>query len=214
LFSTDGTFLYTLDLSSGAATQLGQLGTQILSIAWQNGTLYGLGSDGYLYTIDPTTANTTYVGDTGILSKQNLLSAGLTAYNGHLYTQGINYVTPSSSTLFSINPSNAAANQIGLIGLSPYVFTLAASSQGAFYGSEAGNVPSAFYSLGSNGAETLLGQTNGYLGLAFDPFDNLFGVIPDPVGNTATVFLVDPATGIGTALVDAQIYAIGIAFVK
>ena len=215
LFATDGTFLYTLDLTSGNATQLGQLGTQLAAIAWQNGTLYGLASDGFLYTINPNTAACAYAGDTGILTSQGLLCAGLTAYNGTLYTQAINYVTPSSSTLFSINPSAPAAAAIGTIGSSTYVFTLAANSQGLFYGSEAANLPSAFYGLNSStGAATVIGQTAGYAGLAFDPSDNLYGVIGDGTGDTATLYLVDPTTGIGTPVADAQVYALGITFVK
>jgi hypothetical protein len=215
LFTTDGTYLYTLDLTSGNATLLGQLSTQIAAIAWQNGTLYGLASDGFLYTIDPNTAACMFAGDTGILTSQGLLAAGLTAYNGTLYTQAVNYVTPSSGTLFSINPSTAATAAIGTIGSSPYVFTLAANSQGLVYGSEAANIPSNFYSVNlSDGAAAVIGQTGGYAGLAFDPSDNLYGVIGDPTGDTATIYLVDPTTGFGTPVVDAQVYALGIAFVE
>jgi hypothetical protein len=216
LFTSDGTFLYTVDLTSGTATQLGQLGTQIVAIAWHNGTLYGLATDGFLYTIDPGTAACALVGNTEVLTTQGVLCAGLTAYNGQLYTQAIDYLAPGSSALYSINPSTATVTTIGPIGSSTYVFTLAANSQGTFYGSEAANLPSAFYSLSSStGEATSIGQTVvGYTGLAFDPSDNLYGVIPDASGNTATIYLVDPTTGNGTPVVDAQVYAFGIAFVK
>jgi hypothetical protein len=215
LFVTDGTFLYTLD-SLGNATQIGQLGSAIFNITWQNGTLYGLATNSYLYTIDPGTATCKLVGDTGITVQQGFLSFGLTSYNGQLYTQVINYLTPGSSALYSINPNTGAAMATGSLGLSTYVYALASAGNGTFYGSEADNLPtSSFYTMGSAGSPSSVTQlSNGFYGMDFDPSGNLFGIHGDGIGDTATVYQISISSGTITPVFDAQVYGFGIAFVK
>jgi hypothetical protein len=70
LYGTNGGFLYSINLSTGAASQLVNFGLgSVMGIAFDhNDTLYATNYDstGELFTINPTTGATHLVGSTGL----------------------------------------------------------------------------------------------------------------------------------------------------
>ena len=89
-------------LSARAITGV-QSGDQIRGIDWINGTLYGLGNESYLYTINPNTGAATQVGAGQFSPLLNGTDFG--------FNQGANqlYVSSDLGQNLTINPLTAAA---------------------------------------------------------------------------------------------------------
>jgi len=115
-YTVDGSRrLYRIDLSSGNAIFVGNLGVSgdFEALAFSpDGTLYALEDSSYrLYTLDVYTGVATLVGNTGISSTSE---PGMAFDdNGRLWVIG-----GSNGRLWEVNPNNAAATYVGATGLS------------------------------------------------------------------------------------------------
>ncbi len=113
--SSSNDSLYTLDVTTGAATLVGAYGVEAAvvmhGLEWNdnNSTLYGSSShNGGLYTINTTTGAATLVG-----------TNGLTSFNNLVFAQNTNtmYGTNSSTdSFYSVDLSTGGYSLIGLIG--------------------------------------------------------------------------------------------------
>lgn len=102
--------LYTVDLFNGAAQSVGQTHVVMFDIALSPlGQLYGLGADGYLYTIDRGTAATTRVGQiTDQATRQRIASdANAMAFRSN----GLLYVA-AQDKVYTVDPQSAMATQV------------------------------------------------------------------------------------------------------
>src|SRR5262245_19195806 len=101
--------LGTLDVATGTVTVIGNMGVTMTDIAFDPaGNLFGL-SFSSLYSINPTTAAVTLIGDHGILGGNALVFAS----NGTLYGAGF-----QTTNLFTINPSTGVSSVVGNMGFS------------------------------------------------------------------------------------------------
>ncbi|MCD4664589.1 MAG: DUF4394 domain-containing protein, partial [Bacteroidales bacterium] len=113
MYGASSTDFYTIDISTGAATYVGSMGSGggvMIALACDNsGTIYGIDlGDDNLYTIDPATGAATVVGPLGI----NINYAQDAEYdkdNDVLYLAG--YTT--SGELYTIDPATGAATYVG-----------------------------------------------------------------------------------------------------
>ena len=105
--------LVAIDMDSGAAETIGNLGVTMLAFAIDiNGVAYGIASNGNLYTIDLETAAITLVGSTG----QSVSYVQDMAFD---YDTGILYWAHSNDTdgdLYVVDPTDASCYKIGNIG--------------------------------------------------------------------------------------------------
>jgi hypothetical protein len=106
--------LYTLDLATGQATQVGPYGDPDilmhgLEIDSRTGTLYGVSShDGGLYQVDRETGAATLIGLTGITGLGSFGALGYDSDNGVMFAT--NALTDS---LYRINLASGAATLVG-----------------------------------------------------------------------------------------------------
>jgi hypothetical protein len=95
----------TVDLLTGAYTDIATTSVQLNALTFaSNGTLYGIGSDNHLYTVNTTTGALTDVGNTGSFFALNSLAAGS---NGKLFGED------PFGNLFSIDPQTGKATEVG-----------------------------------------------------------------------------------------------------
>jgi hypothetical protein len=99
--------LYRYDLTTGAFSLIGNTGRAINALDWCNGVLYGW-SEGTLVRINPTTAQTTVVGNAGFTSQGDLLCS----YGGALY--GIARMSTGNDRLVVFNTTTGAATWTGI----------------------------------------------------------------------------------------------------
>jgi hypothetical protein len=135
--------LFRIDTVSGVETKVGDMG---VADSWgfsfsPTGTLYGFNrSTASLYTINTSTAALTLVGATTLSSVEAMT----------FDATGSTLFVTSNSTLYSLNPLNAAATAIGSIGtsldgltVSPTALTvsgLGAVAAGTVFGVDSGNL--------------------------------------------------------------------------
>jgi hypothetical protein len=99
--------LGTVDVATGTVNVIGNMGVVMTDIAFDPlGNLYGL-SFGSFYSINPTTAAATFIGNHGI----NTGNALVFGTDGTLYAAGA-----GSLSLFTINPATGAATNLGSMG--------------------------------------------------------------------------------------------------
>jgi hypothetical protein len=102
-----GATLGILNAATGQITSIGSLSEPLGGLALApNNTLYGLGFNGDLYTVNATTAALTLVGPTGVV--QGDFSLGITS-DGTLYND-------SAGVVYTVNPSTGAATKLGPLG--------------------------------------------------------------------------------------------------
>lgn len=187
--------LGTYDIASDSVAVIGNMGVVMTDIAFDpNGNLFGIDFNS-LYSIDPTTASTIFIGNLGMLGGSNALVFGS---DGTLYGAG------SSTNLYSINTSTGAGTLLGDMGFS-------ASGDLAFNNGKlylaANTLPydtlvvidPIIYSgtaIGSFGFDFVYGLATGDDGV-------LYGI-----ANTS-VFTVDILTGAGTIIADFSGEGIG-----
>ena len=113
LYGIDNSNLYLIDKSSGESTIIGEHGTSNIDALTfdNNGTLYGLESNGHLYTLDPSTGQTTSVGEIGGIGA-DYATPDLIFYEGSLYTVG--YTSQYDNVLIRIDlDNNLETTQVG-----------------------------------------------------------------------------------------------------
>jgi hypothetical protein len=112
--NSEGTRLYTIDLTSGKATLAGKFstGTTIISIAIPASPVaYAVSQSNNLFIFDPTlTTATVYTKAlTGLQTGETIYGIDIRPLNGVLYALG------SSNRLYTINFATGAAMQVGLL---------------------------------------------------------------------------------------------------
>lgn len=105
--------LYTFDLETGQITEVAGMDSNILAIACKHtGQLYGIDSNGTLYTIDKQTGSTTLVGETGLALLLTSQSMAFDHNTGRLFFA----ITGNEGGLVEINPETANVTSLGKIG--------------------------------------------------------------------------------------------------
>lgn len=176
--------LGTVDVATGAATVIGNMGSAMTDIAFDpSGNLYGITFD-TLFSIDPTTAVATAIGSLGISANSLVFDAAGTLYtaNNALYT--INTTTGAASLVGNGGAAYSSSGDLAFISGQLYLSSLTGdklltldTSTGV--GTDIGNI----------------GFSSVY-GLATDNNVDLYGL------TGTTVLQIDPTTGAGTALVN------------
>lgn len=105
-------YLATIDVTTGVATPVGNLGETIRTLACNlDGKMYGISSEGGLYAIDPETAATTLVGATGVAKAAYLQSMAFDHKSGRLFwahtSDNVN------GDLYEIDPESGSATRLG-----------------------------------------------------------------------------------------------------
>jgi hypothetical protein len=185
--------LGTVDVATGAVTDIGPLGVDITDIAFApNGTLYGI-SFASLYRINAATGATVLIGSHGI-DGANALVFGA---DGTLYA-----ASATSTELYTINPSTGGSTDLGDIGFESGG-DLAFNGGNLYMSSADGDlieisISSYFYSgytyvsgmdIGSTGFQNVDGLATGSDGV-------LYGV------SGTEIFSVNTSTGAGTLVSD------------
>jgi hypothetical protein len=105
----------TVDLSTGTYTNIGTTSVQLNGLAFApDGTLYGMGNNNTLYTVNRGTANLTQVGATGSYFGMVNLAA---RSDGALFASDA-FTNGPSGYIYSVNPATGSATIIGQSGLS------------------------------------------------------------------------------------------------
>ena len=100
--------LGTVDVATGNATVIGNMGVTMTDIAFSpSGQLFGLTFTGF-YSINPTTAAATFIGNHSVPGGNALVFAA----DGTLYAAGF-----QSTSLFTINPATGAGTSLGSISV-------------------------------------------------------------------------------------------------
>jgi len=100
--------LYTLDLNSGKATNIGNLTQKIIDIAIPtNPVAYAIDNSNALQIFDPNKPEPITKAVTGLQSNESILGIDFRPVNGQLYALG------STSRMYTINLGTGAATQVG-----------------------------------------------------------------------------------------------------
>ena len=168
-----------------------QSGEQVRGIDWISGTLYGLGSQSHLYTINPVTGFATQVGAGAFSPSLNGIDFGFNAGTSQLY------VSSDLGQNLTLNPVTGVATAgINYTGASVDAMTYDYLST-SFYGISAATHD--LYSLNPvTGATSLIGATGvsfaDRIGFDISPItDNAF--FSGTVGGQTEFFSVNLATG-------------------
>ena len=98
--------LGTVDVATGAVSVIGNMGANITDIAFSpTGALFGVSFTGF-YSINPTTAAATLIGNHSVPGANALVFAP----DGTLYAAGF-----QSTSLFTINPATGAGTSLGSV---------------------------------------------------------------------------------------------------
>ncbi|MEG1772814.1 MAG: Ig-like domain-containing protein, partial [Clostridia bacterium] len=114
MYGVKGKTLYTIDLSNGNYTKIGNAGTpaNIFTLACSDvGVLYAIDKTGSLYTLNKTSGEATLVGSTGV-TLAYLQSMTWDHVNGGLYWANCN---KNIGILYSLDPATAEATALGNI---------------------------------------------------------------------------------------------------
>jgi len=96
--------LGTVDVATGSASVIGNMGVTMTDIAFSpTGQLFGVSFTGF-YSINPTTAAATFIGNHSVPGANALVFAP----DGTLYAAGF-----QSTSLFTINPATGAGTSLG-----------------------------------------------------------------------------------------------------
>jgi len=107
--SRDFSAFGTVDLTTGVYTNIGTTSVQLDALTFApNGTLYGMGSDNNLYTVNPTTGGLTNVGATGTFFALNSLAAR---------SDGALFGEDPFGALYTLNPATGQATLVGSSGI-------------------------------------------------------------------------------------------------
>jgi len=152
--------LYRFDVTAPNSVLVGPLNPPMDGLAFNAaGVLYGLRDNGSaLYTVDPATASTTLIGNTGI-SVPTVNSSGGLAFdiNGTLFAV-VSPWPPGPSILYRLDTSSGAATMVGNVGfngVSGLAFQPTASPPS---GTPTGNEGSYVGSTGPKGMEGAFGM--------------------------------------------------------
>lgn len=150
----------TIDLGTGTFTDINSSeGVELAGLGVANGNLYGANyenSAGELYEINPATGNLTSIGGSGV--QYAAFGSTLTG----LYAVSIAGALAGEFVLYSINPSNGAATQIGSgTGIFPSGNYNLSTNSGTLYFEDGGATPSLFTISTTTGLATLVGATGG-----------------------------------------------------
>ena len=166
-YAISPTDLYSLNLNTGHATEIGALGVPGMdSLTFSpTGTLYAMSVD----TTDLYTRSNVATGRTTVIFDTSFKSQGDLAFetDGYLYESGI-------TDLVKIDLSNDTATAVGPLGV-PGIVGLAVDPSGQMYGAEGGSGPTAimFHINPMTGAATEIGviadaSSLGVTGLSFE----------------------------------------------
>ncbi len=100
--------LFTIDLVSGKAINVGTFSSQIVSIAFKtNPVAYATTSTNMLMRFNPTTGTNTSVALTGLATNESIVGLDFRPANGGLYA------VSNQSRLFTVNTANGALTLVG-----------------------------------------------------------------------------------------------------
>jgi hypothetical protein len=100
--------LFTINLSTGKAVNVGKFGAQIISIAFKtNPIAYATTAANMLVRFDPTKGTNTSVALTGLATSESIVGLDFRPANGSLFA------ISNQSRLFSVNTANGALTAIG-----------------------------------------------------------------------------------------------------
>jgi len=190
--TSDGT-LFSINLSTGAGTQIGTLNggcTEIVINSTGTASFFQLPDGSFeiqSFNAAAGTATGSPVGDAA--SFTGLQYIGGTLYGTAILTSG------GPSTLRTLDPVTGNSTTIGNTGIGP-ISGLAYN--GTLYGISGGSGTAGLYTLNlTTGAATLIGSTGIQAGgLAFGPDGNLYAGGTGP--NAGNVYRINPATGAST----------------
>lgn len=193
--------IYTLNLTTGAATQVGTISANVSTAAGlaydtSTNTMYVTSTtNDALYTVDMTTFNATLVGGYGDTS---VVMHGL-EYDSTNNTLWGASGGGSNFNFYSINKSTGAATLVGPLGVISFTNLGYNSDTDKLYATNSDT--DSFYSVNrATGAMTLIGALGGPTnpnGLAYNKDDGTMYLI---CNNTDTLYKVDMATGAALAV--------------
>ena len=114
MFDSNKLALATVSLEDGSFTWINPVDKKLSTLACNaKGVLYGIASDGHLYTVNKTTGVCTEVGATGIEDIQLYHSMTFDRRSGRLFWAHNGY--QSSGELYELNPDTGAAQFLGKV---------------------------------------------------------------------------------------------------
>jgi sugar lactone lactonase YvrE len=193
--------IYTLDLATGAATQVGTLSTNVgtsagLAYDTSTDTMYATSSSNdSLFSVDLTTFNATLVGAYG---DSTVVMHGL-EYDGVTNTLWGASGGGGNFNFYNINKATGAATVVGPLGVLSFTNLGYDSAADKLYATNSDT--DSFYSVNrATGAMTLIGALGGPTnpnGLAFNKDDGTMYLI---CNSTDTLYKVDTSTGAALAI--------------
>lgn len=199
-YLTDGTDLFSVDLSDGSTTDIGEITalTSIAALAIDGaGNVYAAGGNKKLYAVDTGTGAGTEIGTMGVGNWPQGMTFGP---DGVLYL-----ATAPTYKLYSIDPADATATEIGSLG-SPYNFPCLGANQDIadYIFSIADNGTSDyFYQIATaDAAITEIGEVTNAGTDVFRGVDCVNGTWYAFLETAGEIWTVDEATGAGTYFAD------------
>ena len=193
--------LYTVDVTTGAASLIGSFGIDatFVGLAYDstNDELFissitgGSPAPSFLYRVDQGSGAATLVGNTGIT---NVTGLAFDAATGELFAS-----SGADDSLYRVNPSNASASFVGSLGVGVGGNGLAYDQANQQLYLSDGNTDNLYRVNPATGAATTVGSINqaSTVGLAFDPESGvLYGV--DAVSDQ--LVSIDLSTGNATSV--------------
>ncbi|MCD8120367.1 MAG: Ig-like domain-containing protein [Lachnospiraceae bacterium] len=117
--SSDNSYLYMIDTATGACYTVGQASANLYTLACsEDGIMYAIDADGYLYTVDKSTAELTYIGYTGYPANQ-YQSMAFDYDTGNLYWAQCGYDSWSwtyTMEFLIVNTEDASVTKLGTLG--------------------------------------------------------------------------------------------------
>ena len=100
--------LFTINLTTGKAVNVGKFAVQVISIAFKtNPIAYATTANNMLYRFDPTKGTNTSVALTGLATSESIVGLDFRPANGSLYA------ISNQSRLFSVNTASGALTVVG-----------------------------------------------------------------------------------------------------
>lgn len=184
-----------VDVPTGTVNGIGNMGVVMTDIAFDpTGNLYGL-SFGSLYSINPTTAASSFIGNHGIPGGNALVFG----------TDGTLYGAGSSSSLYTINTTTGSATSYGNMGFAS-AGDLAFNSGNFFLSSTTNHLIEINLAGGAVGTDVGPFGFSNVFGLATGDDGVLYGV------SGSTIFSVNTSTGAGSFVSNYGGQGLGISF--
>jgi hypothetical protein len=181
----------TIDLATGAFTQLGTLGQTPAGLGVFDGTLYAesYNSTGTLYSVNPANGALTPIGNSG-----TFFVGGFGSTLNGLYGVG-NTAGDPSLDLFSIDPSNGTSTDLGPTGIGLGVWRDISTNSSTLYFGDTTNL----YSLNlTNGSASLIGPFGGNTEIG--ALVTMDGILYGGDEGNLTIDTVDTGTGAATVI--------------